>query len=219
MKDKEKVIFAVSYMRGRALNWINTDIIKYIDNDNPDSNIKEQMEDFGKFKKRIRMIFGPANKKALAESIIQTLRQTISASDYSTVFRYYTAKTDWNNDIQISIYKRGLKDNVQDKLIRYEIRARIDNLDDFIKVSIGLDDKLYQRNIEKREKGGFAVRQTWKELKGDRDAWGTTRGNLIQLNTLIPQARDKPKGGNPKEYQTYRKIRHIIRNYRSKNKV
>ena len=70
MKDKEKVIFAVSHMRGRALNWISTDMTRYIDNDDPDNNIKEWIENFGKFKKRIRIIFGPANKKALAESII-----------------------------------------------------------------------------------------------------------------------------------------------------
>ena len=41
IKDKEKVIFAASYIRGRALNWISTDIIRYIDDDNPDNNIKE----------------------------------------------------------------------------------------------------------------------------------------------------------------------------------
>ena len=86
-------------MRGRALNWISTDITRYINNDNPDDNIKEQIEDFGKFKKRIRMIFGLINKKALAESIIQILRQTTSASDYNIVFRYYAAKTNWNDDI------------------------------------------------------------------------------------------------------------------------
>ena len=57
-------------MRGRALNWISTDITRYIDNDDPDNNIKEWIEDFGKFKKRIRIIFGPINEKALAESII-----------------------------------------------------------------------------------------------------------------------------------------------------
>ena len=61
-------------MRGKALNWISTDIIRYIDNDDPNNNIKEWIEDFGKFKKRVRMIFGPANKKALTENIIQTLR-------------------------------------------------------------------------------------------------------------------------------------------------
>ena len=103
--------------------------------------------------------------------------------------------------------------------MRYEIRARIDNLDDLIKASIGLDDKLYQRNIEKREKGGFAARQTWKESRGDRDAWGNTRSDPIQLDTLILQARDKPKGGSPRECQTYRKTGHIARNYRFKNKV
>ena len=143
IKDKEKVIFAASHIRGRALNWINTDIIRYIDNDNLNNNIKEWIEDFRKFKKRVRIIFGPANEKASAESIIQTLRQTISASDYNTVFRYYAAKTDWNDNAQISIYKRGLKDNIQDKLMRYEVRARIDNLNNLIKIFIGLDNKLY----------------------------------------------------------------------------
>ena len=69
--------------------------------------------------------------------------------------------------------------------MRYEVRAKIDNLDDFIKVFIGLDNKLYQRNIERRKKGGFAARQTWREPKGDRDTWGITRGDPMQLNALI----------------------------------
>ena len=70
IKDKEKVIFTVSHIRGKALNQINTDIIKYIDDDNPDDDIKEQIKDFGKFKKRIKIIFSPANEKASAENII-----------------------------------------------------------------------------------------------------------------------------------------------------
>ena len=41
IKNKKKVIFAVSYMRGRALNWISTDIIRYINDDNLNNNIKE----------------------------------------------------------------------------------------------------------------------------------------------------------------------------------
>ena len=57
-------------MRGRALNWISTDITRYINDDNPNNNIKEWIEDFGKFKKRVRIIFGPINEKASAESII-----------------------------------------------------------------------------------------------------------------------------------------------------
>ena len=99
-------------MRRRALNWINTDIIRYIDDDNPDDNIKEQIEDFGKFKKRVKIIFNPANEKALAENIIQIFRQITLASDYNTIFRYYIIKTDWNDNAQIFIYKKGLKDNI-----------------------------------------------------------------------------------------------------------
>ena len=70
--------------------------------------------------------------------------------------------------------------------MKYKIKARIDDFNDLIKASIGLDNKLYQRNIERRKKGGFAARQTWKESRGDRDAWGTTRGDPMQLDTLIP---------------------------------
>ena len=57
-------------MRRRTLNWINTDMIRYINDDNPNNNIKEWIEDFRKFKKRVRIIFGPTNEKASAESII-----------------------------------------------------------------------------------------------------------------------------------------------------
>ena len=94
IKDKKKVIFAVSYIRGRALNQISTDMTRYIDDDNLNNNIKEWIKDFRKFKKRVKIIFSPINEKASAESIIQTLRQTILASDYNTVFRYYIVKTN-----------------------------------------------------------------------------------------------------------------------------
>ena len=52
------------------MNWISTDITRYINDNNLNNDIKKWIEDFGKFKKRIRIIFGPINEKALAESII-----------------------------------------------------------------------------------------------------------------------------------------------------
>ena len=48
----------------------------------------------------------------------------------------------------MTIFRRGLKDNVKDEFIRD--RKRIDSLERLIKVVINIDDKLYERAIEKR---------------------------------------------------------------------
>ena len=46
------------------------------------------------------------------------------------------------------MFRRGLKDNVKDELIRD--RRRIDSLERLIKAAINIDDKLYEHAIEKR---------------------------------------------------------------------
>ena len=48
----------------------------------------------------------------------------------------------------MTMFRRGLKDNVKDELIRD--RRRIDSLERLIKAVINIDDKLYERAIEKR---------------------------------------------------------------------
>ena len=69
-------------------------------------------EEYVTFKAQLRKHFGPANEASMAESIIQRLKQTTSAADYTTTFQHYAALTDWNDGAQMSIYKRGLRDNV-----------------------------------------------------------------------------------------------------------
>ena len=46
------------------------------------------------------------------------------------------------------MYYRGLKDNVKDELMRYG--ARQDTLDRLIRACIEIDNKLYERQVEKR---------------------------------------------------------------------
>ena len=46
------------------------------------------------------------------------------------------------------MYRRGLKENVKDELIRAGMK--IESLDDLIRITIEIDDNLYERAIEKR---------------------------------------------------------------------
>ncbi len=50
------------------------------------------------------------------------------------------------------IYYKGLKDNVKDELVRTG-KNETTNLDTLIKSSIDIDDRLYERAIEKRHTG------------------------------------------------------------------
>jgi len=54
------------------------------------------------------------------------------------------------------MYRRGLKEIVKDELMRY--RGDVDTLNALIEASIELDDKLYERSMEKRRLGNNSFR-------------------------------------------------------------
>jgi hypothetical protein len=48
----------------------------------------------------------------------------------------------------MTMYRRGLKENVKDELIRTS--EKIENLDKLIRITIEIDDNLYERAMERR---------------------------------------------------------------------
>ena len=56
-------------MRGKALLWINSDLLGYINREVTKETIK-WIEDYASFKKRIRQVFGPANEELVAKGVI-----------------------------------------------------------------------------------------------------------------------------------------------------
>jgi len=215
---KERAIIASSFLRGKALNWINSRLQQYLDGD-ADKEETKLFEEYPTFKASLRKHFGPANEASMAESIIQRLKQTTSAADYTTTFQHYAALTDWNDGAQMSMYKRGLRDNVQDELMRHG--GKIDDMDDLTEVAIELDDKLHQRAIEKRGGvGGFTGRSTWGSgPRGGREPWGRDRGDPMELDVMNPQDGGQAERGSPRKCYSCGKPGHIARNCRSKNKV
>lgn len=111
IQEKDKVIIACSFLRGKTLTWVNTDLQKYMDGEAEDET-KAWIERYAPFKARMRRVFGQANKELIAESLIQRLRQKKSATDYATTFQHYASMTEWNDEAQMSMYRRGLEDNV-----------------------------------------------------------------------------------------------------------
>lgn len=176
VSNPNRTIFATSYYRRQAQHYLKPLLSAYV-NDRTDS--KGIFKDYNTFKKYIREVFRITNEKNTAVRIIQSLKQKTSATDYTARFREYANLTDQedNGPALIAMFYKGLKENIKDKLIRD--RATHDNFDQLSEAAIRIDDKLYERVIEKRHTiGGRAF-----GLPG-WSGGGRNRGDPIEINNL-----------------------------------
>jgi len=125
------------------------------------------------------------------------------------------------------MFRRGLKDNVKDELMRDG--RRNNDLDDLIKTAIDLDDKLYERGIEKRHNirvrgsAGYVPRRSWTTKRNE----SVDRGDPIELDATYKVKKEPNRKGksNPTRKReglkcyACGKIGYIAKNCRSKNKV
>ena len=146
ISKNQKTFFAFTYFRGRAQHWFKSKVRSYLD-DEEDINDRIFTR-FNSFKVAIRRIFGVSNEEQFVERIIQHLKQHGFASDYVARFQEYANIIDWDESTLQTMYRRELKKQVKNELMRDE-RA-YETLDEFIEIFIDLDDKLYERVMKKK---------------------------------------------------------------------
>lgn len=83
-----------------------------------------------------------------AERVVRHLIQRTLAADYAARFQEYANLTEWDDAALMTMFRRELKDNLEDEIMR-DARS-ITDISDLIEVAIHLDDKLYERAMEKR---------------------------------------------------------------------
>ena len=115
MSDDKQTLFAFTFLRGRAERWLKFRLRQYLDDD---EDIDDIFSDYDNFKKEIRRIFGIFNEEQTAERNIQYLTQRISAADYAARFQEQVNFIEWDNAALMTMFRRKLKDNVKDELIR-----------------------------------------------------------------------------------------------------
>jgi hypothetical protein len=175
--EPQKVLWAASFMRGRAFEWIQTftnDHLanlgsttpdgKVITEDKRDNETKILFYSWNNFKIKINRMFGDIDEERTAERSIQGLRQKGAATAYAAEFQQYSFRTSWNDDALMAQFYRGLKDSVKDEMARMDNRGK--NLQALITNAIRIDNRLYERSLER--KGQYSQGHGKKEQQKPR---------------------------------------------------
>jgi hypothetical protein len=91
--------------------------------------------------------FGGPDAKRVVELKLARLKQTGSVSKYTTEFRQVTIHLEYDDEPLMMLFYRGLKEEVKDDLIR---EKRPDEFTDYVEMAVAIDNRLYERRMEKR---------------------------------------------------------------------
>ena len=245
--SNEKAEYAMTFMRGRAEDWVmvkyrNFAQHKYNLEENrrerekdktitaleKDNDLFKLFESYTTFKQELRQVFGISNDEQIAAQIIQTIRQKTSAADYTAEFQRYAGKLKWDDNALMAMYQKGLKENVKDHLAFHG--GVVESLDDLIEASISIDDKLYERALEKRYRGNVPFGRTGVTSSHNASYFNNRRRPVHNVQYGDPMEIDaiqtrKPFKGRKKEDSeksdkkcySCGKPGHFARNCRSKN--
>ncbi|OLY78064.1 Retrotransposon-derived protein PEG10 [Smittium mucronatum] len=123
--DRQKVIFSCTFLRGSDFSWLQP----YLESTVP----VPMLDSFNIFIEELHRVFGNPNKVANAEQQLRRLKQTNSATNYASEFRRFQ-------------YYEDLKDDVKDLFARFD---RPQSLPELIYLSIKIDNRLFERVLEK----------------------------------------------------------------------
>ena len=136
-----KITYACSLLREEAFSWFQTL------QEDPTSPFPSNFQNYANFEEMLTSHFGDGNTREMAEKNILNLRQSTSVSEYANKFKLLSAQVDWNDSALCCHFYRGLKDRIKDEITKFE-RPKI--LKDLIDISIRIDNRLYERFLEKK---------------------------------------------------------------------
>jgi len=167
-EDFEKVLFAATYLEGRALEWFEPTQREFLEN-GPDERAAETnhiFEAFVHFEDAITKVFGVHDKRARAETDLNNLRQHKSAIEYASKFRQLAFRVHWGPDALKRRFYDGLKDDVKDELIKTDRDTQ--TLDAYMNTAITIDNRQFERRQERQRKKGVPFTPSYPKANHGR---------------------------------------------------
>lgn len=141
--EAEKVLYASSFLRGRAAKGFKPYLKDWLDSQGGDQGPKTEtrqiFHDYDHFEIKLNELFGIPNEAVYADRHVRRLRQTTSVAIYASDFQGFSADLEWNDAALRSQFYLGLKDQVKAELYR---NGQTTTLSQMIKSAIEIDERL-----------------------------------------------------------------------------
>lgn len=187
----KKVMFITSYLRGGAYDWIQPHLRDYLTNDQADRKpaTNRMFAGANALFREMEATFKHGSEELEAERDVQRIYQKGSAARYKAEFQILAAKTSWNDEALAAQFYRGLKDVVKDEIARGD---RPSTTDAMYALAIKIDERLYERLLEK--KGKFVPRGANTKAKRDLPEWRNDYYGPQKMQLDATQGKPGSKG-------------------------
>jgi hypothetical protein len=149
----DQVTAVAAYLKGDAAAWFEPTMREYLEKgavSKCTEKTKEIFSNYNKYEKALKEAFGNPDEERDFERQLLQLKQTSSAQEHASKFRQVAAHLEWDDEPLMVQFYKGLKDRVKDELIKEE---RPDTLGAYMERAIRIDNRLYEREQERRNKG------------------------------------------------------------------
>jgi hypothetical protein len=202
--EQDKILAAGMHMKGKAAAWLQPLTEDYLQNVDSISeckvDTKRVFKDWQSFKNAITLMFGEVDEEQQAERAISMIKQKGSANRYTTEFKQLQSKIDWDDAPLKTAYYNGLKENIKDEIAHND---RPDTLKDMIELAVRIDNRLYERALEKKSHHRPIIANTGRgrrvhTVRRDRD------GDVIMDVDKVQEYKKGPRKDARKPYKTQR---------------
>lgn len=167
--EDERVFWAISYLRGEALGWIEPYINNYFTYTYEERMpiTKHLFSHFDRFEKEIKKHFGPVDETQEAVRKLRALKQKGPARTYATEFQRLSIATSWNDEALTSEYYEGLKEEIKDEIAR---GGKPEDYQSMRNLSILIDNRTWERKQERHAAGAprEGSKKGWKHPNRDK---------------------------------------------------
>jgi hypothetical protein len=142
--DQSRVTFAISYLKGNPLDWFQSQLTRYLEEDD---ETPPWYEDYPTFINELRRLFGPRDPVTDATQFLESLRykDSTKATRYTIDFNRHAHRTGWNDLALARQYYKGLPDRLKDEIARIGKPAGLQGLQDLVGT---LDQRHWERQSE-----------------------------------------------------------------------
>jgi hypothetical protein len=113
--ERQKLVFATSYLKGPPLSWINPALNKFLAA-GPLEEVPAELKSFNAFTEALKALYGDPNLERNALTALDNLKQATTVANYISRFAIHSQHANLNDVALRHAFYKGLKSGIKDEL-------------------------------------------------------------------------------------------------------